>query len=49
MITVSKCRKQWLEKQFRMLYEQMKENYKSFIPHDSKIEKVFSKIYVEKA
>ena len=49
MITVSKCRKLGLEKQFKMLYNQMRENNKKFIPHDSKIENVFSEIYVEQA
>jgi hypothetical protein len=49
MITVSKCRKLGLEKQFKMLYEKMKENYQKFIPHDSKVETVFSEIYVEQA
>jgi hypothetical protein len=49
MITVSKCKKLGLEKQFKMLYNQMRENYKKFIPHDAKVETVFSEIYVEQA
>jgi hypothetical protein len=49
MITISKCRKLGLEKQFKKLYEVMRENHKLFIPHDSKIEPVFSEIYVEQA
>jgi hypothetical protein len=49
MITVSKCRKLGLENQFRKLYNQMRENYKKFIPYDTKVETVFSEIYVEQA
>jgi hypothetical protein len=49
MITVSKCRKLGLEKQFRQLYEQMRENNKKFIPHDSIVDTVFSEIFVEQA
>ena len=49
MITLTKCRKLGLEKQFKKLYHQMRENYNKFIPHDSKIETVFSEIYVEQA
>jgi Holliday junction resolvasome RuvABC endonuclease subunit len=49
MITISKCKKQGLEKQFKKLYNQMRENHKKFIPHDAKIETVFSEIYVEQA
>ena len=49
MITVSKCQKQGLEKQFKRLYNQMRENDKKFIPHNAKFETVFSEIYVEQA
>ena len=49
MITNSKCRKLGLEKQFKKLYSQMRENYQKFVPHDSKTETVFSEIYVEQA
>ena len=49
MITISKCRKLGLEKQFKKLYGQMRVNYKKFIPYDSKVETVFSEIYVEQA
>jgi hypothetical protein len=49
MITISKCRKLGLEKQFMKLYKQMRENYKNFIPYDSMTETVFSEIYVEQA
>ena len=49
MITATKCRKLGLEKQFKKLYYKMRENYNKFIPHDSKVETVFSEIYVEQA
>jgi hypothetical protein len=38
MITVSKCKKLGLEKQFKKLYEKMRDNHKKFIP-DSALEK----------
>jgi hypothetical protein len=49
MISVSKCRKLGLEKQFKKLYNQMRENYKKFIPYDHNVETVFSEIYVEQS
>ena len=49
MITIYKCRKLGLEKQFNMLHEQMKRNREIFSGHECKKDMVFSDIYVENA
>lgn len=49
MVTISKCRRLGLEKQFKKLYEQMRENQEKFIPYGNKVRIVFSEIYVEQA
>ena len=49
MITISKCRKLGIEKQFNMLHEQMKKNHEIFSDHECEKDMVFSEIYVEQA
>lgn len=49
MITISKCRKLGIEKQFNMLHEQMRKNNEIFSDYECKKDMIFTEIYVEQA